>query len=77
MYQSKLRKSEKYRRTIIVKEYGTMRAAQAFCTRNEETVRKRWDNMVHFGCNEVDAGCVQVELIGLFFAQEIYLADLK
>ena len=38
-------------------------------------VQLRFKGKVQLGCNEVDAGCVQVELTGEF-GQEIFLADL-
>jgi hypothetical protein len=60
---------------IVLKEYASMKTAQAFCARIDPMVQLRFKGKVQLGCNEVDAGCVQVELTGEF-GQEIFLADL-
>lgn len=65
--------------TLVLREFGTMTAAQKWAKK----IEARFDAVLDRGnesklstaCNEVDEGCVQVELIG-DLGKHLYLADL-
>jgi hypothetical protein len=52
--------------TIVVREYGTWRPAHAFVKRNEALAKERFPPGTLLLANQVDTGCIQVELVTTF-----------
>lgn len=67
--------------TLVLREFGTMPAAQKWASKVQAkldgtgVMNRGNESKLVTACNEVDEGCVQVELIG-DLGKHLYLADL-
>jgi hypothetical protein len=67
--------------TLVLREFGTMSAAQKWATKIQAKldgngiINRGNESKLVTACNQVDEGCVQVELIG-DLGKHLYLADL-